>query len=98
MKTYFDLVEENKDNVYVEFYKIIDDKTLKVSYSIFVNLHCGFGICDKMMKHWHGYKKSQYNKQIQFFRKATNNNLKLVRIENSSGFTRLVYAIGTKKD
>ncbi len=98
MKTYFDLVEENKDKVYIEFYKIIDDRTLKIGYSIFVNLHCEFGICDQMMNHWRSSKKSEYNKEIQLFRKATGNNLKLVRTENSLGFTRLVYAIGTKKD
>lgn len=69
MKTYFNLVEENKDKIYIEFYKIIDDKTLKISYSIFTNLHCEFGIRDQTMKHWHGYKKSQYNKQIQFLGK-----------------------------
>lgn len=94
--SYSDRVLENKATLKVEFFKIIDNKTLKTTYSIFTNLHVDLGIVDTMLKHLHTEKKSEYNKRMRFFKTRIGGSLKLTRIENDANYTRLIYTITPK--
>ena len=97
MKTYFDIVSDNKQNIVVEAKRIIDDKTLQQSYNISTNLHLDRGICNEMFTSFHGTKKRDFNKQVQQYQKVIGGKFKLVATDNSLGYTRLVYRLTKNK-
>tara|TARA_R110000744_G_C19371770_1_gene563264 strand:+ start:87448 stop:87732 length:285 start_codon:yes stop_codon:yes gene_type:complete len=91
---YFDMVGKNKDNIVIEFMKIIDNETLKVSYSFSTNLHADFGISDRMYSSWFGTSKRKANRLVSDYKKAVGFKMRLCRVNNDKAFTRLIYSIG----
>ena len=87
------MVLQNRDSIIIEFCKIIDDKTLQVSYLITTNLHCDFGIGKDQLTHFSGTKKGKYNKLIAYYKKMLGFRIKLLRTDNSYGYTRIYYRL-----
>lgn len=90
---YVDKMLQNKDSIIIEFCKIIDDKTCKVSYLITTNLHCDYGIVKNQLVHYTGTKKGEYNKLIAYYKKILGFKIRLLRTDNSYGFTRVYYGL-----
>lgn len=93
--TYLEMVEANKDKIIVEYKRCINDENMHSYYFFFTNLHCEFGLCDQMFQiSTVGMtKKREFNKKLQQYQKVTGKKFKLVRTENSLGYTRLVYRL-----
>ncbi len=89
--SYIDIVAQFKDDVDFKFMVIIDNETLKSSYSILSNLFCD---PPRITEEWLStgtYTKKQYRKQISILKKALNKNIVLHSINNDKYYTRLVY-------
>lgn len=93
MSTYAELVTLNKKDFTVEFMRIINNKNLKNSYAIYTNLHVDYGIVDRLLNHYSGTKRSEFNKKIKFFSSLLGRKIKLVRTDNDENYTRLIYTI-----
>ena len=93
MGMYFDLVKKNKDNIVIEFKRVINDKTLKVSYIINTNLRMDYGLdtTGNLYNAFHTTSKRKFNKRIAEYKQATGRKPRLTGTDNSLGFTRLVY-------
>ena len=93
MSEYNKLVLANKDKLKLKIMKIIDDKSLIITYSILTNLHVDFGICGEMLSCFHSTSKGRFNKRIASYQNLTGRKIKLVGTDNSLGYTRLIYSI-----
>jgi len=93
MTTYFDLVVKNKDHIKVEVIKIINNKTMFITWSFSCNLHCDYGIRAELMTCLYTERKSKVNKHIQLYQKATGRKFKLTKTNNDANYTRLIYSI-----
>ena len=93
MSEYDKLVIANKDNLKIQVMKIIDNKSLLITYSIKTNLNVDFGICDEMFSAFHSNSKGRFNKRISKYQNLTGRKIKLTGTDNSLGYTRLIYSI-----
>lgn len=91
MGTYKDLLVKHKERLKVKIIVVIDNETMIKSYSIYVNMHCDWGIVDEYLNHLRTSKKSVFNKEIQLFRSVLRKKPKLVETDNSESYTRLIY-------
>ena len=89
--SYIDIVTQFKGKVDFLFMVIIDNETLKTSYSILSNLYCD---PPRIADDWLNtgtYTKKQYRKQISILKKALNKSVVLHSTQNDKHYTRLVY-------
>ncbi len=89
--SYTDIVAQFKDDVDFKFIVIIDNGTLKTSYSILSNLFCD---PPRITDEWLStgtYTKKQFRKQISILKKALNKNIVLHSTNNDKYYTRLIY-------
>lgn len=93
MKTYNQIIIDNKENIIVECMTIINNNTLVSHYSIYTNLHVDYGIVDDCLNHWHGSSKKEFRKRVSEFKKLTCKRLKLYKVNNDSTYTRLIYRL-----
>ena len=89
--TYAELVSKNKDSLIIECFKVIHNQTLAQTYSIYTNLHCDYGISDTMLNSLYTPSKSKFRKRLAEFKKLTGFKIKLVRTDNDSFYTRIIY-------
>lgn len=80
-----------KDSLKVKVIKVINNKTLLTTYSIYTNLHMDFGIVDKELSHFHSSSKSKFNRELLKFRRLYSKNPVLVGTDNDEYYTRLIY-------
>ena len=95
--TYAELIANNKDNLIIDCSVIIENNNLRKSYSIYTNLHCDYGISEKMLLNFYSYSKSKFRKRIAEFKKMTGFKIKLDRTNNSENYTRLIYKLEFRK-
>lgn len=91
--SYIDIVTRFKDKVDFKFMVIIDNETLKTSYSILSNLYCD---PPRIADEWLNtgtYTKKQYRTQISILKKALNKSVVLHSTSNDKYYTRLVYKL-----
>ena len=91
MNTYKDLLTKYRERLKVKIIISINNETMMKSYSIYVNLHCGWGIVDEYLRHLYTNKKSVFNKDLQVFRSVIRKKPKLTETDNSETYTRLIY-------
>ena len=91
MTTYTDLVISKKELLIVKIIKVVDNKTMETTYSIYTNLHMDYGICKEMMNSFYGTSKKKFNKKLQFYMKLTGRKAKLSKTDNDINHTRLIY-------
>ena len=91
MNTYKDLLIKHKERLKVKIIISINNETMMKSYSIYVNMHCSWGIVDGYLNHLYTSKKSVFNKKLQIFRSVLRKKPKLTETDNSEFYTRLIY-------
>ena len=91
MDTYKDLLIKHKERLKVKIIISINNETMMKSYSIYVNMHCDWGIVDEYLRHLSTNKKSVFNKDLQVFRSVIRKKPKLTETDNSETYTRLIY-------
>ena len=91
MITYKDLLIKHKERLKVKIIISINNETMMKSYSIYVNMHCDWGIVDEYLRHLSTNKKSVFNKDLQIFRSVLRKKPKLTETDNSEFYTRLIY-------
>jgi len=91
--SYIKMVAQFKDEVDFKFMVIIDNETLRTSYSILSNLYCD---PPRITDEWLStgtYTKKQYRKQISLLKKALNKSIILHSTNNDKYYTRLIYKL-----
>ena len=91
MTTYRDLLIKHKERLKVKIIISIDNETMTKSYSIYVNMHCDWGIVDEYLRHLSTNKKSVFNKDLQVFRSVLGKKPRLTETNNDKTYTRLIY-------
>ena len=89
--SYISTVIQFKDKVDFKFMVVIDNKTLKTTYSILSNLYCDPPRITDEWLNTGTYTKKQYRKQISMLKKALNKSIVLHSTANDKYYTRLVY-------
>lgn len=88
---YVELLKNNRKGLVVSVTKVINNKTLDVSYFYGTNFHVDFGICDEIFRVSIGRSKRKFNKQVRIFKEGTGKNLRLSATNNDANYTRLIY-------
>lgn len=91
MGTYKDLLVKYKERLKVKIIICINNETMMKSYSIYVNMHCDWGIVDEYLRHLSTNQKSVFNKDLQVFRSVIGKKPKLTATDNDESYTRLIY-------
>lgn len=91
--TYSELLNKYQDQVLIKCMVIIDNRSMVKTYSIYTNLHVGFGICTEMMNALYTAKKGKYNKTVGLYKKALGRKIRLTSTDNDANYTRLIYTL-----
>lgn len=90
---YIEQVVLRKDSIDFKFMIIIDNETLKTSYSILSNLYCDpFRIAEDYLSTGR-YNSKRYRKAISQLKHALSKQVRLVATSNDLYYTRLVYKL-----
>ena len=91
MNTYKDLLTKYRERLKVKIIISINNETMMKSYSVYVNMHCDWGIVDEYLRHLSTNKKSIFNKDLQVFRSVLGKKPRLAETDNDETHTRLIY-------
>lgn len=94
MATYYEAIKPHKDELRVVVMHIVDDQTLRQNYVILVNYHMDYGLVTESLRHFGTTSPKKLRKKVGRFKRVLGRRyLKLVRTDNSLGYTRLVYEL-----
>ena len=94
MPTYYETIKPHKDELKVVVMHIVDDQTLRQNYVILVNYRMDYGLVTENLRHFGTTSHKKLRKKVGGFKRVLGRrHLKLVRTDNSLGYTRLIYEL-----
>ena len=88
--TYSDLITMHAQNIKIELMHVIENRTMRQTWSFYINLHVDFGVQNYLMRTATFSSSKKAGKRRRYYESLTNRRFILHRTNNDLNYTRLI--------